>query len=285
VAAVPGPLPAGDRFAYVVPMIRYSVGDDGVARLVLDRPEAKNALSIEMRDEIVQRVREVRADREVRALLVTGVGESFCAGMDLRASTVSRAGGEGFDPRATSEALRIGVQTFIRELWELDKPTVAAVNGTAVGPGAHLALACDFVLVCDQTRFIWSFAKWGLVVDAGGAYLLPRLVGLPRAKAMVMLGEGATGAEAVTLGLAYRHVADAGGMDQEASALAARLAAGPTRSLGLSKQLLNATFETALAASLDREAQAQAMATVSPEMAEGMAAFAERRTPDFRGAR
>ena len=162
---------------------------------------------------------------------------------------------------------------------------MAAVNGTAVGPGAHLALACDFVLVCDQTRFIWSFAKWGLVVDAGGAYLLPRLVGLPRAKAMVMLGEGATGAEAVTLGLAYRHVADAGGMDQEASALAARLAAGPTRSLGLSKQLLNATFETGLAASLDREAQAQAMATVSPEMAEGMAAFAERRTPDFRGAR
>jgi 2-(1,2-epoxy-1,2-dihydrophenyl)acetyl-CoA isomerase len=265
-------------------MIRYSVGDDGVAQLVLDRPEAKNALSIEMRDDIVQRVREARADGAVRALLITGVGDSFCAGMDLRASTVSRAGGEGFDPRATSEALRVGVQTFIRELWELDKPTVAAVNGTAVGPGAHLALACDFVLTCDRTRFIWSFAKWGLVVDAGGAYLLPRLVGLPRAKAMVMLGEGATGAEAVALGLAYRHVADVEGMALEAAELAGRLAAGPTRSLGLSKQLLNATFETGLAASLEREAQAQAMATVSPEMAEGMAAFAERRAPDFRSA-
>jgi 2-(1,2-epoxy-1,2-dihydrophenyl)acetyl-CoA isomerase len=266
-------------------MIRYSVGEDGVARLVLDRPEAKNALSIEMRDEIVLRVREARSDPVVRALLVTGVGDSFCAGMDLRASTVSRAGGEGFDPRATSEALRSGVQTFIRELWELDKPTVAAVNGTAVGPGAHLALACDFVLVCEQTRFIWSFAKWGLVVDAGGAYLLPRLVGLPRAKAMVMLGEGARGAEAVAMGLAYRYVDDAGALDQVASELAARLAAGPTRSLGLSKQLLNATFETDLSASLDREAQAQAMATVSPEMAEGMAAFSERRSPDFRAAR
>jgi len=266
-------------------MIRYSVEDDGVARLVLDRPEAKNALSIEMRDEIVQRVREARADRAVRALLITGVGDSFCAGMDLRASTVSQAGGEGFDPRATSEALRVGVQTFIRELWELDKPTVAAVNGTAVGPGAHLALACDFVLACDRTRFIWSFAKWGLVVDAGGAYLLPRLVGLPRAKAMVMLGEGATGPEAVALGLAYRHVADADEMAEEAVGLAARLAAGPTRALGLSKQLLNTTFETGLSASLEREAQAQAMATVSPEMAEGMAAFAERRAPDFRGAR
>jgi 2-(1,2-epoxy-1,2-dihydrophenyl)acetyl-CoA isomerase len=159
------------------------------------------------------------------------------------------------------------------------------VNGTAVGPGAHLALACDFVLVCEQTRFIWSFARWGLVVDAGGAYLLPRLVGLPRAKAMVMLGEGARGEEAVTLGLAYRYVADADELDRESTELAARLAAGPTRSLGLSKQLLNATFETDLSASLDREAQAQAMATVSPEMAEGMAAFSERRDPDFRSAR
>jgi 2-(1,2-epoxy-1,2-dihydrophenyl)acetyl-CoA isomerase len=265
-------------------MIRYSVGDDSVARLVLDRPEAKNALTIEMRDEIVSRVRQVRADNDVRALLITGVDDAFCAGMDLRASTVSQAGGSGFDPRATSEALRIGVQSFIRELWELDKPTVAAVNGTAVGPGAHLALACDFVLISEAARFVWSFAKWGLVVDAGGAYLLPRLVGLPRAKAMVMLGEGATGAEALELGLVYRCV-PTDELQREASELAAKLASGPTRSLGLSKQLLNATFETDLSTSLDREANAQAMATISPEMAEGMAAFAERRTPDFRGAR
>ncbi len=266
-------------------MIRYAVGDDSVARLVLDRPEAKNALTVEMRDEIVARVREARADRRVRALLVTGVGDAFCAGMDLRASTVAGSGGEGFDPRATSEALRAGVQAFIRELWELDKPTVAAVNGTAVGPGAHLALACDFVLLCDEARFVWSFARWGLVVDAGGAYLLPRLVGLPRARAMVMLGEGAKGAEAVERGLAYRCLPTPEALAEEAGALAARLAAGPVRSLGLSKQLLNRTFETDLAASLDREAQAQAMAATSPEMAEGMAAFAEKRAPDFRAGR
>ena len=192
------------RFAYVGRMIRYEVGEDSVARLVLDRPEAKNALTVEMRDEIVARVRQARADQDVRCLMITGVGDAFCAGMDLRQSTVAGSGGPDFNPRTTSEALRNGVQAFIRELWELDKPTVAAVNGTAVGPGAHLALACDFVLVCEQTRFVWSFARWGLVVDAGGAYLLPRLVGLPRAKAMVMLGEGARGAEAVSLGLAYR---------------------------------------------------------------------------------
>ena len=194
-------------------MIRYEVGPDHVARMTLDRPDTKNALTVEIRDDIIDRVRSARADSAVRALLITGVGDAFCAGMDLRASTVSQAGSSSFDPRSTSEALRAGVQTFIRELWELDKPTVAAVNGTAVGPGAHLALACDFVLVHEATRFVWSFAKWGLVVDAGGAYLLPRLVGLPKAKAMVMLGEGAVGAEAVALGLAYRCVADAGRAD------------------------------------------------------------------------
>ena len=131
-----------------------------------------------------------------------------------------------FNPRSTSEALRKGVQTFIRELWELDKPTVAAVNGTAVGPGAHLALACDFVMVHPGTRFVWSFAKWGLVVDAGGAYLLPRLVGLPRAKAMVMLGEGAVGEEAVELGLAYSCSDSVEALAKDADELAVRLAAG-----------------------------------------------------------
>ncbi|MBV8462844.1 MAG: enoyl-CoA hydratase/isomerase family protein, partial [Acidimicrobiales bacterium] len=138
---------------------------------------------------------------------------------------------------------------------------------------------------CDETRFVWSFARWGLVVDAGGAYLLPRLVGLPRAKAMVMLGEGAKGAEAVTLGLAYRCLPTREELATEADALAVRLAAGPTRSLGLSKALLNATFETALPSALEREGMAQAMAATSPEMAEGMAAFKERREPDFPGAR
>src|SRR5690349_13157404 len=263
--------------------VRVETGDDHVCRITLDRPEAKNALSIEMRDTIVDAVRAGRADPDVRALLITGVGDAFCAGMDLGASTVARAGGGEFDTRSTSEALRVGVQAFIRELWELDKPTVAAVNGVAVGPGAHLALACDFVLVHDRTRFMWSFAKWGLVVDAGGAYLLPRLVGLPRAKAMVMLGEGATGAEAVELGLAYRCVDDPDALLPEAVELARRLAAGPTRSMGLSKRLLNASFETDLAHSLELEGHFQALATASPDLVEGMAAFREKRDAQFDG--
>jgi 2-(1,2-epoxy-1,2-dihydrophenyl)acetyl-CoA isomerase len=235
-----------------------------------------------MRDQIVDAVRAARADGSVRALLVTGTGDAFCAGMDLRGSTVAQAGQPGFETRSTAEALRVGVQAFIRELWELDKPTVAAVNGTAVGPGAHLALACDFVVVNPESRFVWSFAKWGLVVDAGGAYLLPRLVGLPRAKAMVMLGEGLQGAEAVEAGLAYRCVPGEELMGA-ADELAARLAAGPTRSLGLSKRLLNASFETDLATSLDLEGAYQSLAATSDDLAEGMAAFKEKRDPKFTG--
>jgi 2-(1,2-epoxy-1,2-dihydrophenyl)acetyl-CoA isomerase len=263
-------------------VIHYDVGADHVGTITLDRPDAKNALTIEMRDAIVDAVRAARTDDDVRALLITGAGDAFCAGMDLSASTVAKAAEPGYSTRSTAEALRAGVQAFIRELWELDKPTVAAVNGTAVGPGAHLALACDFVLVHETTRFMWSFARWGLVVDAGGAYLLPRLVGLPRAKAMVMLGEGATGQEAVDLGLAYRCV-PAGDLAAVAAELAARLAGGPTRSLGLSKRLLNASFENDLARSLDLEGSFQSLAATSTDLMEGMAAFKDRRDPNFTG--
>jgi 2-(1,2-epoxy-1,2-dihydrophenyl)acetyl-CoA isomerase len=263
-------------------VIRLEVGDDYVATVTLDRPEAKNALSVEMRDELLAAVRSCRVDPAVRAVLLTGAGDAFCAGMDLRASTVARAGGEDFDTRSTSEALRVGVQAIVRELWELDKPAVAAVNGAAVGPGAHLALACDFVLVADNARLMWSFARWGLVVDAGGAYLLPRLVGLPRARAMVMLGEGASGKEAVDMGLAYRCVPP-GELTDEARALAARLAAGPTRALGLSKLLLNRSFETPIADALELEGAYQSLATTSSDLAEGMTAFKEKRDPKFTG--
>ncbi len=263
--------------------LRVERDPDGVGRIVLDRPEAKNALTIAMRDGIIEAVREFRADPKVRAVLITGDGDAFCAGMDLSASTVSQAGKPGFASRTTSEALRAGVQTFIRELWELDKPTIAAVNGAAVGPGAHLALACDFVFVHPRTRFIWTFAKWGLVADAGGAYLLPRLVGLPRAKAMFMLGEGATGAEAVSMGLAYRCVESPEALLPEALEVTRKLAAGPTRSLGLSKRLLNASFETDLDRSLELEGYFQALATGSPDLVEGMAAFRDKRDANFDG--
>lgn len=265
------------------PMLRYEVTDDGVGRITLDRPDAANALTPQMRDGLLAAVRAARADEAVRCLLVDATGDAFCAGMDLRDSTVSKAGTDGFDPRSTSQTLHAGVQALIREVWELDKPTVAAVQGPAVGPGAHLALACDFVFVCDATKFRWSFSRWGLVVDGGGAYLLPRLVGLVRSKQLVMLGDGIDGPDALEEGLAHRHVADAADMASAADELAAELAKGPTRALGLSKQLLNRSAETALADSLEMEGHFQALATASSDLVEGMVAFREKRPPEFEG--
>lgn len=260
--------------------IRVEQRPDGVRRIVLDRPDARNAISVEMRDQLLAAVRDARQDPAARAVLLTGSGGAFCSGMDLRESTVKDAGGPDFDPRSTSETLRSGIQAIVRELWELDKPTVAAVDGVAVGPGAHIALACDLVLTRPSSRFVWSFSRWGLVVDAGGAYLLPRLVGMARAKAMVLLGDDVDGERAVQLGLAYRCTDD---LEAEADELASRLAAMPTRALGLSKRLLNTSFETDLPASLEAEGHYQSLATTTTDLVEGMAAFREKRDPDFRG--
>jgi 2-(1,2-epoxy-1,2-dihydrophenyl)acetyl-CoA isomerase len=255
---------------------------DGVAVVTLDRPKARNALTIQLRDDLLRVVRECRADDDVRAVLVTGAGGSFCAGMDLSASSAATAGTPEHDPRAMDHALHVGVHALVTELWDMDKPTVAAVDGAAVGPGAHLALACDFVLVQPDSKFLWSFSKIGLVVDAGGAYLLPRLVGLPRAKAMVMLGEGSVGQQAVDDGLAYECVAADQLMDK-AMLLATRLAAGPTRAIGMSKRLLNHSFESPLAVSLQLEGAYQALATASADLVEGLQAMRESRDAKFRG--
>jgi 2-(1,2-epoxy-1,2-dihydrophenyl)acetyl-CoA isomerase len=256
--------------------------DRGVARLVLNRPEARNALSPGLRDDLLAAIRDCRADDQVRAVLITGAGGAFCAGMDLAASSAAHAGEPDFDQRSMAQALRSGVHAIVTELWELDKPTVAAVDGAAVGPGAHLALACDFVVMQEKSTLVWSFAKLGLVVDAGGAYLLPRLVGLPRAKALVLLSEGLTGAEALAAGLVYRCVpADA--LAAEADALATRLAAGPTRALGLSKRLLNRATETTLAELLELEAAYQSLATGTKDLLEGLTAYREKRAPRFTG--
>lgn len=263
-------------------MIRTTL-DGGVMTVSMCRPEARNALTVEMRDDLVAAVRHARADDDVRAVLFTGEGGAFCAGMDLGASTVARAAEPGFSTRETSEALRVGVQTLVRELWELDKPTVAAVDGPAVGPGAHLALACDLVLVHPGSAFHWTFARWGLVVDAGGAYLLPRLLGPARAKELVLLGGRIDGRQAVDAGLAIRCCDDAEALSTESAGLARRLASGPTRSLGLSKSLMNRSYESDLATLLELEGHFQALATASEDLVEGMAAFRDRRDPDFTG--
>jgi 2-(1,2-epoxy-1,2-dihydrophenyl)acetyl-CoA isomerase len=265
--------------------------DGGVWTITINRPERRNALDGASRDALVSALREARSDPDVRAVLLTGAGGSFCSGADLGggggnrstpAAPAAAAPPGGIDQRAAVEALRNGAQTLLRTLWELDKPTVAAVDGPAAGVGAHLALACDLVVMAQGARLIEVFSRRGLVLDAMGAYLLPRLVGLGRAKQIVFLAEDIGAEQAMQWGLA-QYVTEPDQLLEEAQALAARLAKGPTRALGLSKGLLNRSFESSLDQSLLDEALAVALNTANADMREGMIAFMQRRPAEFSG--
>lgn len=261
---------------------------DGVARLTINRPERRNALDAASRDALIAHLAEARGNPQVRAVLITGAGGAFCTGADLSAGGPAppapnqKQGPPGIDLRAAAEALRNGAQRLVRTLWELDKPTVAAVDGPAAGMGAHLALACDLVIMAEGARLIEVFARRGLVCDAMGAYLLPRLVGLGRAKQLVYLAEDVHADQALAWGLA-QHVVPADKLAEESRAWATRLAKGPTRALGLSKQLLNRSLESSLDQSLHDEAMAVAANTQNSDMKEGIIAFMERRPPEFAG--
>lgn len=267
--------------------IRVEVAD-GVATITIDRPHRRNALDAASRDALVEALLAARADAAVRAVLLTGAGDAFCTGADLSLgaspSTGAGAGGDGrgIDPRAAAEALRFGAQRLVRTLFELDKPTVAAVAGPAAGMGAHLALACDLIVMAEGARLIEVFARRGLVVDALGAWLLVRLVGLARAKQLVLLADDLPAVTARDWGLAV-DVVPRERLMETARDLARRLAAGPTRALGMSKQLLNRAAEMPLDLFAEAEAGAVAINTQYADMKEGMIAFLERRAPEFSG--
>ena len=270
--------------------------DDGVARITINRPERRNALDTGSRDALLAALDSARADAGVRAVLLTGAGDAFCSGADLsggggRSDTPTTSAPAppspspsppGIDSRAVNETLRSGSQRLIRTLWEFDKPTVAAVAGPAAGMGAHLALACDLVVMAEGARLIEVFARRGLVVDAMGAFLLPRLIGLGRAKQLILLADDLGAEQALDWGLAQLVTSRVALLD-EAGAWAQRLAKGPTRALGLSKTLLNRSLESSLDQSLLDEAMAVALNTSSADLREGMVAFMERRPPQFIG--
>ncbi|XHM67934.1 enoyl-CoA hydratase/isomerase family protein [Streptomyces nigra] len=257
--------------------VRHS-REDGVCRITLDRPESLNALTPGMRDRLVALLDAASADPETRAVVLTGTGRAFCAGADLRDGA---AGGE----RRTGDVartLRLGAQRLIAAVLDCEKPVIAAVNGTAAGLGAHLALACDLVLAAESARFIEVFVRRGLVPDGGGAYLLPRLVGPHRAKELMFLGDALGAADAERLGLVNRVVPDAE-LEDAALGWAVRLAVGPTRALALTKQLVNASWDSDRAGAFAAEAAAQEINLTTEDAAEGLAAFVERRNPEFRG--
>ena len=258
-------------------LIRHGT-DNAVSWITLNRPEAMNALTWDQRERVIALLAAASADPGVRAVVITATGRGFCAGADLRgaASGGERVAGD------VARTIRLGAQRLIAAVLDCEKPVIAAVNGTAAGIGAHLAFACDLVLAAESAKFIEVFARRGLVPDGGGAYLLPRLVGPQRAKELMFFGDALTAADAERLGLVNR-VVPAQDLQKTAREWAERLAAGPTRALALTKQLVNASLDTDRATAFAAEAAAQEINMTTADANEGVASFVERRSPDYQG--
>lgn len=249
----------------------------GVMRITLNRPDVLNSMNLTMSHELREALEVARAEKSVRAVLITGAGRGFCAGQDLAAVPVE---GEGkLDLGATVRQTFNPLITVIRKL---EKPVVCAVNGVAAGAGANLAMACDIVIASENASFIQSFSKIGLVPDTGGTFFLPRAIGLPMATALMMLGEKITALRAVEIGMIYKVVA-AEMLEAESTKLAKQLAQMPTKALGYTKRALNASLGNSLDAQLEVEEELQREAGRTRDFVEGVAAFREKRPPVFRG--
>jgi 2-(1,2-epoxy-1,2-dihydrophenyl)acetyl-CoA isomerase len=253
--------------------------EGAVARITLNRPDKLNALTAVMSDELVDALGRVERDDGLRAVLLTGAGRGFCAGQDLTEFDEAYRKGERPDIR---EHLTRTYHRLIPAMTGLPKPIVCAVNGVAAGAGVSLALACDIRLAGASARFTQAFVKIGLIPDSGGTYLLPRAVGYAKALELSLTGDLLDAGTARDIGLVSQVVPDED-LTAEAEELAARLAAMPTRALGETKRLLQASLAPPLEEALAREAEAQARMSQTDDHLEGVMAFAEKREPRFRG--
>ncbi len=252
--------------------------EEHICWVTLNRPEQRNAVNAQMRDELLQVLSDAQMSPDVRAVVLGGGGKGFCTGADLSGPRAVGPSGPG----ATRLIMKASSQRLIRTLWELEKPTLAVVHGVAAGLGAHLAFACDLVLASTEARFIEVFVRRGLAVDAGGAFLLPRLVGVRRAKELVFFGDDLHAEEAARWGLVNR-VLPPEQLEATAREWAQRLANGPTVALAMSKRLLNRSLESDLDTALEEEGLAQCIVAQSEDIQEGVRSFFERRPPNFRG--
>lgn len=251
---------------------------DGIATVTLNRPDRLNSFTAAMHEELREAIAELRDDKAVRCLLLTGAGRGFCAGQDLSDRAVA-PGAQGPDLGASIET---NYNPLVRSLRSLPMPVVCAVNGVAAGAGANIALACDIVLAARSASFIQAFCKIGLIPDSGGTWTLPRLVGHARAMGLAMLGDKVSAEQAESWGMIWKAVDDDRLMD-EAGALARHLAGQPTHGLALIKQALNASSANDLDTQLDLERDLQREAGRSHDYREGVAAFVEKRAPKFEG--
>jgi 2-(1,2-epoxy-1,2-dihydrophenyl)acetyl-CoA isomerase len=248
--------------------------------ITLDSPTRRNALDDTSMTAFIRNLEAAAIDDELRVILVRGNGSDFCSGFDI----VGRNADAGHKPRTASIQRRMSVQAnrLIPLLLETQLPIVCAVRGWAVGIGAQIALACDFTVTAHDARWWYPFLSRGFTPDSASTWLLPRVVGMRRARELLILGRRLSGSEALEWGMAHAAIED-DKLDDEADELAGRLAAGPTVALGLTKWLLNTGQAKELSAHLADEAYAMELSSRSPDFREGLAAFSQHRDPCFTG--
>ncbi|TCD14955.1 2-(1,2-epoxy-1,2-dihydrophenyl)acetyl-CoA isomerase PaaG [Oricola cellulosilytica] len=251
---------------------------DGWVEFTLNRPGRRNAFNEEMHLALRAALEEAISDDACRAILLTGSGTGFCAGQDLGDRDRRKMSG----PPDLSDTLNRFYNPLIRMIRAAPKPVICAVNGVAAGAGANLAFACDIVLAAESASFIQAFSKIGLVPDAGGSWMLTRLLGEARAKGLALTAEPLPAATAAEWGLIWKAVPDSHLMD-EARAMTESFAAGPTVGFALTKQLIHEAGASGFDAHLDREAEFQGRAGRTPDYAEGVTAFFDKRKPIFSG--
>jgi len=248
---------------------------EGVAVLTLNNPERRNPLTEETKTEMISALANVEQADEVRALVITGRGAAFCAGGDVKKI------GQELTPEDIREVMKKS-QQLLRRLVNLERPVIAAVNGDAFGMGCNLALATDFPIASEKSRFSEVFVKLGLTPDFGALYFLPRLVGLWKSKELAYLGNVISAKEAERIGLIYKVVPHEQ-LEKETMDLAGRLASMPTKAIWRAKRVLNQAFDMRLEEVLDEELDAQIYLSQTEDHREGMRAFQEKRKPKFRG--